>query len=947
MLKRKMKNIFIKLSLFGAAFLILFSFLSGAFIAQDKNSVSAASVPVAEIKDRVSNFTALYLLANNSCSYKDSITAVDATNNNIGYDTTSTYDQHASGYSFDGTNHQWGCQDMLGDNGVANLWKNATGHKDDTIGFLKAIGYSCSGNPEVCNNPNGYTDNSETTDNSTIVSKLVSLLKTSNPNIMDGIDVSGTNVTPSTAIKYAAWYEAFTASSSNGGCGAALVSSYDKGTPDDQAAALSGNDGSGDTYAINSVNADGSVSLNIYRGQGAGTQIGVINGVGSVNGDHADCHEAADVLFESTDSKNGNWTSNPSMKNSSDSWAQAFAAVVASGDNSAKTIVVNGNTQSGSVSSSPYDKCFINIPVIGWLMCGMLSIADQFYTWIQRVIGDYLLMRGTSGGHNPLDSGQPLYKGWATIKNISSVLILLVGLFMILSQVFSFEFMSAYTVKKVLPRLLVATIAIQFSWDIFTGLIYLVDALGSGVQSLLVSPFAKLVPSATNGNTIGLNSILGISGSGAANGGIFAGLLALGGFATFAGGYIAMTIAAIGVTVTCFTVYFTLIIRYILIVALLLLSPIALVMWVLPGTQSLWKNWWSNYSKLLFMYPMIMLLFSAGSIGAYIISTSGVAYAQFAAIVAYFGPLFLIPATFKYAGSAMAAASGGVSKLGGMVKEKNPASKSLAKAAGRRQEGKEEKAYRNTTDPNSRINRIRGGFSTGMYGATGDFKNKVAAEQKRKDFANAQLEAENLIKGTGDDDKQRDSRMAILNAVEGSTVTLANGKKVVASQRLQQATSLDAAKNKQHDALFAYEAKNKGALKKYASTNSEAFSVLDNYAPGFTRGDEGGHISRADSKAFQPAVNNFENIGGTAQEEVSNVLISQLQSPEALDRGMAMDNLTKIARNGDVSATDLGKLQKQIQAVTGSPLDLLKLRTSPTARIDNDPATGLPTIIQP
>jgi hypothetical protein len=99
----------------------------------------------------------------------------------------------------------------------------------------------------------------------------------------------------------------------------------------------------------------------------------------------------------------------------------------------------------------------------------MLSIADQFYNWLEGVVCDLLLMKNSG---STLGSGQPLYEGWASVKNISSVLILLVGLFMILSQIFSFEFMSAYTVKKVLPRLLIATIAIQFSWDIFTGLIY-------------------------------------------------------------------------------------------------------------------------------------------------------------------------------------------------------------------------------------------------------------------------------------------------------------------------------------------------------------------------------------------------------------------------------------------------------------------------------------------
>jgi hypothetical protein len=147
-----------------------------------------------------------------------------------------------------------------------------------------------------------------------------------------------------------------------------------------------------------------------------------------------------------------------------------------------------------------------------------------------------------------------------------------------------------------------------------------------------------------------------------------------------------------------------------------MLSPVALVMWVLPGTQSIWKNWWSNFSKLLFMYPLIMVLFAAGTIGAYVITNSDVNLAQFAAIIAYFGPLFLIPATFKYAGSAMAAAGGGVSRLGGMVKEKNPASKSLGKAAQVRQGLKDNNARINAVSGRG-LKKYRGKFSTGSYGA--------------------------------------------------------------------------------------------------------------------------------------------------------------------------------------------------------------------------------------
>jgi hypothetical protein len=157
-------------------------------------------------------------------------------------------------------------------------------------------------------------------------------------------------------------------------------------------------------------------------------------------------------------------------------------------------------------------------------------------------------------------------------------------------------------------------------------------------------------------------------------------------------------------------------------------------MWVLPGTQSIWKNWWSNFSKLLFMYPLIMVLFAAGTIGAYVITSSGVGLAQFAAIIAYFGPLFLIPATFKYAGSAMAAAGGGISKLGDKAKN----SKRMTRGKEMYQKNKEaSRAYNSqqkglkNMQSDSSFRKMRGRYQTGVYGSKGAYADKANTQLEK------------------------------------------------------------------------------------------------------------------------------------------------------------------------------------------------------------------------
>ena len=745
-----MKKIVNSTALLGITFVLIFSLFLSTFstVLFEKRALAAAP---ADIKDQLSTFMALYLMSDHGdntssvCSYKQSISYKDAGSNDIGYDTGS---EHQVGYSINGSHQDWGCQDILGSkSGIAALWENATGFKDNQLSYLEKIGYKCSAKEGMCKYPTYENTSNEgfvDAKRSDLLDKLIPLLQGGNPDLMAGITASKNGgkytITPSNSLKYYAWITAFTTSKDQGGCGAKFVSNYEKGTETQRQLAMSGNNGQENGfYVINAVLPDGSLGQGIYQGEGPGHIASVIDGVGTKNGGKADCHEIADALFESKTSKDNGWTDKPNFSNSNGSWAKAFNKLIES--KVPGTQDVTTNTSSGSVDNGKYNECFINIPVIGWLMCGMLNIADDMYTWIKGVVGDLLLMKGantlslSADGNSGSNSENGIYKGWVAVKNLSSVLILLVGLFMILSQIFSFEFMSAYTVKKVLPRLIIAAIAIQLSWEIMIILIYLVNAIGAGVYELLVSPFSSIVH-ATRGpdHLMSLNELLGEGGTNIGDVGIFAFVIGLGSAGLVAGGFIGMAIAAIGVIITCFIVYFTLIVRYILILVLLMLSPVALVMWVLPGTQSIWKNWWSNFSKLLFMYPLIMVLFAAGTIGAYVIVNSGLALAQFAAIVAYFGPLFLIPATFKYAGSAMAAAGGGISKLGDKAKN----SKRMTRGKEMYQKNKEaSRAYNSqqkglkNMQSDSSFRKMRGRYQTGVYGSKGAYADKANTQLEK------------------------------------------------------------------------------------------------------------------------------------------------------------------------------------------------------------------------
>lgn len=216
----------------------------------------------------------------------------------------------------------------------------------------------------------------------------------------------------------------------------------------------------------------------------------------------------------------------------------------------------------------------------------------------------------------------------------------------------------AYNVKKVLPRLVVAVILIQLSWFIFTALIRLTAVVAYGLEGLMYAPFGGR-------DAISFSNIISNSGVSGGNG-LFVSAVVIGSaFAVVLGVVFSFALTAlIGLLIG----FATLLIRQVVLITLLVLSPLALVAWILPGTQKFWKIWWESFSKLLLMFPMIVVLIAGGRIVAYIaaqasgvdpatsdlFSDSLVGDITFLAIITigYFGPFFLIPKTFQLAGSA-------------------------------------------------------------------------------------------------------------------------------------------------------------------------------------------------------------------------------------------------------------------------------------------------------
>lgn len=211
----------------------------------------------------------------------------------------------------------------------------------------------------------------------------------------------------------------------------------------------------------------------------------------------------------------------------------------------------------------------------------------------------------------------------------------------------------AYTIKKIIPRLFIAVILVNLSWVISTTLLDASNVLGLSVLEILNGAFSGLTT----------DIFAGLGGGGTS---ILAALGLAGGIAIFFSSWMIILPALVAGALGLFLGYMVLIIRQVVIVGLIIVGPIAIALWVIPGTEGLAKKWWSIYIKVLLMYPVIILLLASGAIAGGLINEtrdlgsdsieSAILFA--AALIATFAPYFLIPLTFRFVGGAIATIGG-------------------------------------------------------------------------------------------------------------------------------------------------------------------------------------------------------------------------------------------------------------------------------------------------
>ncbi|MDB5183205.1 MAG: hypothetical protein JWO47_989 [Candidatus Saccharibacteria bacterium] len=300
---------------------------------------------------------------------------------------------------------------------------------------------------------------------------------------------------------------------------------------------------------------------------------------------------------------------------------------------------------------------------IGWIACPVIDSISKGLKAVDDLIQNQLASDIVSGNASNCkdnttgctsgtsESTRQLKVTWVRMRDLAYLILIPIMLVMVIGTAINVGPFDAYTVKKALPRMVVGVIFIALSWYLCLFVINLTNVVGGGVKGIIEQPF--------------------VSSTGRCPTEITLSCVFDGGVESFVNNVILLlpAIAALILIVWFFlgtillflaVTYGVIVLRQIFLVALLLVSPLAILPWIFPMNNKLWKAWWDSFSRLLLVYPLMMILISVGHVFAYIIDTTnagGIASFLFK-IAAYILPLVFIPAAFKFAGGAFATISG-------------------------------------------------------------------------------------------------------------------------------------------------------------------------------------------------------------------------------------------------------------------------------------------------
>ena len=323
-----------------------------------------------------------------------------------------------------------------------------------------------------------------------------------------------------------------------------------------------------------------------------------------------------------------------------------------------------------------------------------------------------------------------IYKAWSAFRNIANIGFVVMLLVVVFSQVTNIG-ISNYNIKKILPKLIITAILVNFSYLIMGVLIDLSQIAGNGIEALIKSVAADGMDANASARASATISTIAGAVTGAA-GAAGVGAIALG---VIGGPAIILSVVMFIITslISIFFGFVMLTIRQAAIIMAIVLAPLMMVLYALPNTSAITKKYISTVKALLMLYPMFIFATSAGALASsIIIGTSTDLLMIIVGGLLNVLPYFAIPSLTSKSLAGLGAITGAFDKMrGGALKGASMAGGAIA-ASEFYKNAKND--YASDKSLNRSLGRLR------KYKAIEDAGGKLSTSQRRR-----QMEAAGVV----------------------------------------------------------------------------------------------------------------------------------------------------------------------------------------------------------
>lgn len=254
------------------------------------------------------------------------------------------------------------------------------------------------------------------------------------------------------------------------------------------------------------------------------------------------------------------------------------------------------------------------IASVGFYICPISTFLAKNMDWLYGKLNDSLETQPL----NVTDNKSGLYLAWNIMLGFANAAFIIAFLVIIYSQVTSAG-ISNYGIKKMLPRLVIAAVLVNISYYICAFAIDLSNISGHALQDVFMQIRTTVLTTGhSSGGSIEVftweNLTALILSGGAAAVGIRAFLVGEGGVLSSA--IILLLPVLLGALLAVLMVVLVLAARHALIVILTIISPLAFVCYLLPGTEKWFEKWRKMFMTMLIFFPAFSLLFGGSQLAA-------------------------------------------------------------------------------------------------------------------------------------------------------------------------------------------------------------------------------------------------------------------------------------------------------------------------------------------